>query len=238
MAWINDLNLGRYHENIKSWIEKIKYVHPISHPAAMIVQDSLNQFVTKEEKTKWSNKLDADANAVSASKLQNPVKINGVPFDGTQDIDINTGYNEKTYVSEIEAKTQTIVIPDEYWIDLIMLNLYVNGIKLIENINFAVDKANKSIKLLEVYDNKKEIEIIFSNVKTNNRFVYENEINNKTINIETEKTISKTSIIYVFLNGKKLIKDKHYEINYEDKILNLFEGYSYKTNLEILIIKE
>lgn len=91
--WIDTTKLNRYHTKLKEWIEQNKYVHPITHPATMIVQDNNNQFVTKEQKDQWTNKLDADANAVSASKLQAPININGVPFDGTQDVTIPSTSN-------------------------------------------------------------------------------------------------------------------------------------------------
>ena len=113
MAWIDLTGLGRYHEKIKAWIEKNKYVHPANHPATMIVQDSLNQFVSKEQKDKWNNKLDADANAVSASKLNKAVRINGVLFDGTKDInfDITSAYVEKAYITELDCLLYTSPSP-------------------------------------------------------------------------------------------------------------------------------
>ena len=89
-----DLNgLKRAILKIKTEIKESKYIHPSTHPATMIVQDNTNQFVTKEQKEQWNNKLDADANAVSASKLQAPININGVSFDGTQDITIPSTSN-------------------------------------------------------------------------------------------------------------------------------------------------
>lgn len=91
--WIDITNLTRYNAALKEWIENNKYIHPSTHPATMIVQDNANQFVTKEQKEQWNNKLDADANAVSASKLQAPININGVPFDGTQDVTIPSTSN-------------------------------------------------------------------------------------------------------------------------------------------------
>ena len=91
--WIDTTKLNRYHTKLKEWIEQNKYTHPLTHPATMIVQDNTNQFVTKEQKEQWNNKLDADANAVSASKLQAPININGVSFDGTQDITIPSTSN-------------------------------------------------------------------------------------------------------------------------------------------------
>lgn len=46
-----------------------KYVHPSTHSATMIVEDSTHRFATDVEKTNWNGKLDATANAVSASRL-------------------------------------------------------------------------------------------------------------------------------------------------------------------------
>lgn len=89
-----DLNgLKKTITKIREEIKTNSYTHPMTHPATMIVQDNNNQFVTKEQKEQWNNKLDADANAVSASKLQAPININGVPFDGTQDVTIPSTSN-------------------------------------------------------------------------------------------------------------------------------------------------
>ena len=46
-----------------------KYIHPSTHPATMIVEDIAHRFATDAEKTNWNGKLDATANAVSASRL-------------------------------------------------------------------------------------------------------------------------------------------------------------------------
>lgn len=104
-----------------------KYVHPESHPASMITQDTTHKFVTDAEKTTWNGKANAvhshasseitdatnantankivkrdasgnfsagtitatlSGNASSATKLQTARTINGVAFDGTQNITI------------------------------------------------------------------------------------------------------------------------------------------------------
>lgn len=240
MAWIDLTGLGRYHEKIKAWIEKNKYVHPANHPATMIVQDNLNQFVSKEQKDKWNNKLDADANAVSASKLNKAVRINGVLFDGTKDInfDITSAYIEKSYIAELEANIKKILIPEQYWISDISIIVYINGIKLSLNKHYTIDVNEHSINLIEVYSNKSDIEIIFTGLGTSNDFIYTLEPNVTSIKLETSKNISKESIIHVYADGIKLINIKHYTIDYSNKTINLNESYSKETDIEVLLLKE
>lgn len=240
MARIVELTgLGKYHEKIKALIEKLKYIHPANHPATMIIQDSNNQFVTKDQKTNWTNKLDADANAVSASKLNKPVKINGVEFDGTKDInfDISSAYVEKSYVSILPPKTEIINVPEQYWISDDTILLYVNGIKLINEKNFIINKETKTITLNEAYEYQVDIEVLFNCLDTSNMFVYELEPNINEVVIETTKNIGEESTIYVFVDGIKLIKNKHYNINYETKTLILNENYENKIDVEVLILK-
>ena len=240
MAWIDLTGLGKYHEKIKAWIEKNKYVHPANHPATMIVQDSLNQFVSKEQKDKWNNKLDADANAVSASKLNKAVRINGVLFDGTKDInfDITSAYVEKAYITELEANIKNILIPEQYWISDVSILVYINGIKLSLNKHYTINTNERSVDLVEAYSNKSDAEIIFTGLDTSNDFIYTLEPNATSIKIETSKNISKESIIHVYADGIKLIDIKHYTIDYSTKTINLNESYSKETDIEVLLLKE
>ncbi len=161
MAWINLLNLGRYHDKIKAWIEENKYIHPLNHPATMIVQDNLNQFVTKNEKTKWNNKMDADANAVSASKLQTPRNINGVSFDGTQDITVPITIH--LFESELNKNEKVISIPNmsDNFSNIHKLWLFVDGVKLINNKHYTVNAAENNITLKESYASSTNVEVIF-----------------------------------------------------------------------------
>ena len=163
MAWINLLNLGRYHEKIKAWIEENKYVHPFSHPATMIVQDNLNQFVTKEEKIKWNNKLDADANAVSASKLLTPVNINNVPFDGTNDIKISTNISVNIIEIELEKNQNVITINNlsSLFSENSKIWLFVDGIKLLNNKHYTVNVKDNNITLKESYSSITNVEVVF-----------------------------------------------------------------------------
>lgn len=157
MAFINIGNLGLYHQKIKDWFSK-QYIS-----AAKVIQDTNNKFVTDEQMKKWSSKLDADANAVSASKLQTPVNINGIPFDGTQDIEIIKEHygKEIKYNFVLNPKTLSFNIPENFFSDeRISISIYIDGIRLIENINYTLDKALKTITLNEQYDCKVNVEII------------------------------------------------------------------------------
>ena len=244
MAWIDLTGLGRYHEKIKAWIEKNKYVHPANHPATMIVQDSLNQFVSKEQKDKWNNKLDADANAVSASKLYKAVKINGIEFDGSKDIEISGGsqsslnYSEKSYYVLLEKDTTIINVPKENWEDAIIIHLFINGKKYINETNFTVDKLKHTITLKEPFSNKVDVEVLFISCGTLKEFNYILEKEIKEIPIDSGLNLTEQSLINIYADGIKLINNVHYTINYVAKNILLKEVYNTKTNIEIVIIKE
>lgn len=241
MAWINFKNLGSYHEKIKVWIEKNKYIHPANHPATMIIQDSTNQFVTKEQKENWTKKLDADANAVSASKLNKPVKINGIEFDGTKDIELksNFGFEESNYYVRLNENTSLINLPEKYLERNPIINLYIDGIKLIQDKNYTVNLTEKNINLNETYANKIDVEVIFiyADFKISN-LLYTLLPNQKDLTIQSDKKFTTRSILHFYIDGKKLIENLHYNFNYETKTLTLVQSFSYKTDLEILIIKE
>lgn len=163
MAWIDLTGLGRYHEKIKAWIEKNKYVHPANHPATMIVQDNLNQFVSKEQKDKWNNKLDADANAASASKLNKAVRINGVEFDGTKDITISnvSETNVIFFDLEVPSNNSNIKIDSQYQLTQdVKICVFVDGIKLIKNKHYTIDTATNGINLIQSYSYSTNVEII------------------------------------------------------------------------------
>ena len=58
-----------------------KYIHPSSHPATMIDQDNMHQFVSDEEKSRWTNKADKTEATPSVSGLMSAAdktKLNGV----------------------------------------------------------------------------------------------------------------------------------------------------------------
>ena len=66
-----DLNgLKRAILKIKTEIKESKYTHPLTHPATMIVQDNTNQFVTKEQKDQWTNKLDPNTNIATNEEVE------------------------------------------------------------------------------------------------------------------------------------------------------------------------
>lgn len=165
MAFINVGNLGLYHQKIKDWFSK-QYVS-----ATKVIQDTNNKFVTDEQMKKWSGKLDADANAVSASKLFKPVKINGVLFDGTQNIEINhnivISLLEKSYITKLIKNTNEIIIPDEYLTEEINTSIFIDGIKLLNSENFyRLDVPNKKIILVNSYEHDCDVEIIFKTIST------------------------------------------------------------------------
>jgi hypothetical protein len=162
MSLINFNLLSNYHTMLKTYLKKTTYVHPETHPASMIVQDQFNKFVTSTQIERWNNKLDADANAVSASKLSKPVTINGVEFDGSKNIEIKTqSINFYEIYLTLEKNNSIINIPDEYeFQDNFCIMLFINGIKLINKKHYNINFELKKINLVESYSNDSEVEII------------------------------------------------------------------------------
>lgn len=236
MAWISIENLGLYNRKLRDLFKTLN-IH-----ANKIIQDSNNKFVSNDQINNWNNKLGKTENAVSASKLKNPVKINGISFDGTKDIviDVTTTYfEEKSFKSELPANQTSIKVPIEFWEDVKnLIIVYINGIKLINEKHYTINRANYSIDLKEAFVSQADVEILFTNTKTSGEFTFELQPNQKSIQISTSKNISDNSIIHVFANGIKLIKDKHYNIEYTSKTITLIEPYQNKIDLEILIMKE
>ncbi|EFN5073148.1 hypothetical protein FQJ51_23770 [Escherichia coli] len=58
--------------------------------------EAVNNFGLRETVNKARNALPSDGTAVAAEKLATPRNINGVPFDGTRDINITSGIQEST----------------------------------------------------------------------------------------------------------------------------------------------
>lgn len=159
MAWISFENLGLYHQLIKDWVSN--NIH-----ANKVIQDDKNKFVTNEQINNWNGKLDSNANAVSASKLQNPIKINGVDFDGTKDIEIGSLYGgavfkELKYYVKLTPNSTVINMPIEFTKQKGFLSVYIDGIKQIESIHYTADFKAKSITILSTFKNSIDVELIF-----------------------------------------------------------------------------
>lgn len=240
MGLINMLLLKFYHQNILQVINKLSYVHPTTHPASMIVQDQFNKFVTSSQIEKWNNKLDADSNAVSASKLLNPIKINGVEFDGTKDIEISLNdikYDHITLNYVLEQNQNSIIIPEYISIsDETIIYIFVNGIKYNDKL-YNINYYEKEIIINDNLEKKSDIEVVITNIpKINNinGILLKNTI---SFSFVTNLNISSASSIFVFVNGIKLINNKHYSIDFENKLINFKESYKDDSEIEIIINK-
>lgn len=160
MAWISIENLGLYHQKLKDWIAKLKI------NASNIIQDDNNKLVTKAQVESWENKLDANANAVSASKLQTPVNINGIPFDGSEDITINvdgtSSFNVNIVEMELPKATKIISVSNLSTImtDEKKLWLFIDGIKLIKDKHYKINVSENNITINEAYSSTVNVEVI------------------------------------------------------------------------------
>ncbi|WP_244508579.1 phage tail protein, partial [Escherichia coli] len=69
----------------------------------------------RETVNKAADALPSGGTAVAANRLATPVNINGVPFDGTQDINITSGMTQSTadgrYVQNVQLGAQSYHSP-------------------------------------------------------------------------------------------------------------------------------
>ncbi|HFO7965480.1 TPA: phage tail protein, partial [Escherichia coli] len=72
----------------------------------------INNLGLRETVNKAANALPSDGTAAAANRLATPVNINGVPFDGTRDINITSGMPESTanqrYVTGVRLGAQAL----------------------------------------------------------------------------------------------------------------------------------
>lgn len=237
MNLINLFRLSEYHTKLMAYLKKIAYVHPETHPASMIVQDKFNKFVTESQIERWNNKLDADANAASASKLSKPVKINGISFDGTKDISFDY-YGEHSFFKELNPNENQITIDPNIQInENSIIYIFLNGIKLYKTL-YQVDYEKHLITLTTPVVKKSEVEVIATKIPNNNQIIGILPKNTKEFNLTTTLNINPQSKIYVFANGIKLINNKHYNIDHQRKVLILNTEYKTEAEVEVIITKE
>lgn len=83
---INKLSFSNLKSVLKTYFDSLynNYIHPVTHPASVIIQDSSNRFVSDIEKENWNNKP-------SAFKT-----INGTQIIGEGNIEITAGSGTST----------------------------------------------------------------------------------------------------------------------------------------------
>lgn len=87
-----------------------KYIHPNTHPATMIIEDSNHKFVTETEKTNWNNKseFDGDYNSLSNKPII-PTKTSDLVNDSNFIISIPSEYVTETELNAKQYATETFV---------------------------------------------------------------------------------------------------------------------------------
>lgn len=143
------------------------YVHPANHPASIITQDSLNRFVTDDEKVTWSGKANSSHTHTigNVSGLQTALdgKLSSVPNDNTQLASLGVGTapsgtageiratnNITAYYSDARLKTFLGKIPDA--LDKIKS---LNGYIFVENekakeLGYSNDRVQVGVSAQEV----------------------------------------------------------------------------------------
>lgn len=92
-----------------------KYVHPSTHPASIITQDSSNRFVTDAEKATWNGKASTSVASTTANGLmskEDKAKLNGIATGATNYVhpnDTNTRHVTDTEKATWNAKASTAV---------------------------------------------------------------------------------------------------------------------------------
>lgn len=81
-------------EQVSTDVNQIKLGEGIkSISSEIVIQNEEHNFVTQTQISTWDSKIDSNGNVSTATKLQNPVNINGIPFDGSKDITIPSSSN-------------------------------------------------------------------------------------------------------------------------------------------------
>ncbi|HAW2549763.1 TPA: phage tail protein [Escherichia coli] len=106
----NNLDVYSKSEGDNRYLRREQHGADIQDKGAFIDNVGLRETVNKA-----ANALPSDGTAVAANKLSTPRNINGVPFDGTQDIYITSGMTEATadnkYVSNVQLGAQSYHSP-------------------------------------------------------------------------------------------------------------------------------
>lgn len=179
-----DLNgLKKTITKIREEIKTNSYTHPMTHPATMIVQDNNNQFVTKEQKDQWTNKLDPNTNIATNEEVEallNEKLIKEVLELATEQ-DIKLLF-ENSSIDQVIYNLSSLSPDETKIVNMKLLSLF-------HDLMFKkIDEKDTILKTnLESSINTKEDKTVVSSLITNLKNELTNSINNK---MEKNTTLS------------------------------------------------
>lgn len=103
------------------------YIHPTTHNASMITEDSSHRFVSDAEKTMWNNKSDFDGNYNSLSNLPEIPSIEGLATKEELTLKADVEHTHSEYLTELPTHRHNADEIDGLDTDVDLTNYYTKS---------------------------------------------------------------------------------------------------------------
>ena len=103
------------------------YIHPTTHNASMITEDSSHRFVSDAEKTMWNNKSDFDGNYNSLSNLPEIPSIEGLATKEELTLKADVDHTHSEYLTELPTHRHNADEIDGLDIDVDLTDYYTKS---------------------------------------------------------------------------------------------------------------
>lgn len=201
-------------QEYKEWMEENQYVHPPTHPATMIVEDSTHRFVTDVEKVKWNDKY-------TKNEVDNKFSSLETNIDWKESVNTYSDIATK-YPNPVDGWTVNVKDTDYTY--------RFNGTKWVAISANAIPKSTQTVDGLMSAVDKKKLDNISANANnyvhpsthpatmitedTTHKFVSDAEKtkwNDKYTKVETKSEITK-EIDKIEIGGRNLIEQTNYNL--------------------------